>query len=105
MQKLVLGSDELSQRPEFKAVSHLKAIDVISVRLWLDRKVDFKYPANVLAGFESQAGSTFFDLNALQVRPGQHSPQIFKARGQAGAFQGALLLLTYKTLMKRWERA
>lgn len=67
MQKLVAASDALSVRSEFKAVSNLKAIDVISVRVWLDRKFDFKYPANVLAGFESQAGSTFFDLNALQV--------------------------------------
>jgi len=36
-------------------------------RLWLDRKIDFLFPANVLAGFEKEAGSTFFDLNALQV--------------------------------------
>lgn len=61
------GSKELSKWPEFKAVSQLKSIDVISVRLWFDRKIAFKYPANVLAGFENQAGSTFFDLNTLQV--------------------------------------
>ena len=67
MQKLVAGSAELSKRAEFKAVSNLQSIDVISVRLWFDRKIHFKYPANVLAGFESQAGSTFFDLNTLQV--------------------------------------
>lgn len=67
MQKIVAASGELSKRPEFQAVSKLTSIDVISVRLWLDRKIDFKYPANVLAGFEDQAGSTFFDLNTLQV--------------------------------------
>ena len=67
MQKIVAASKELSRWPEFRAVSNLKSIDVISVRLWLDRKLDFTYPANVLAGFEEQAGSTFFDLNTLQV--------------------------------------
>lgn len=67
MQKLVGASTVLSKRPEFQAVDHLKTIDVISVRLWFDRKIEFHYPANVLAGFERQAGSTFFDLNTLQV--------------------------------------
>jgi hypothetical protein len=67
MQKLVNASAALSRRPEFSAVQKLKSIDVISVRLWLDRKIDFQFPANVLAGFEKEAGSTFFDLNALQV--------------------------------------
>ena len=67
MQKLVEGSSLLRQLPEFRRIQSLKAIDVISVRIWLDKKIDFKYPANVLAGFERHAGSTFFDLNALQV--------------------------------------
>ena len=67
MQKLVAGSQALSQRSEFSRISNLQSIDVISVRIWLDKKIDFKYPANVLAGFERHAGSTFFDLNVLQV--------------------------------------
>lgn len=67
MKKVVGASDVLSQRQEFRNVSKLSAIDVASIRLWLDQKVNFKYPANVLAGFESHAGATFFDLNALQV--------------------------------------
>ncbi|KIY95975.1 hypothetical protein MNEG_11988 [Monoraphidium neglectum] len=45
---------------------NLRAIDVIATRLWFDKKVPCKYPANVLAGFERTAGATFFDLNALQ---------------------------------------
>ncbi len=69
MQKIVAASEHLQKWPEFRAVGNLKSIDVISVRLWLDRKIDFKFPANVLAGFEEQAGSTFFDLNTLQVHP------------------------------------
>lgn len=67
MQKIVEASDLLSRRKEFQAVRNLKSIDVISTRLWFDRKVNFSYPANVLAGFEDHAGATFFDLNTLQV--------------------------------------
>ena len=66
MQKLVGASRALSARPEFSAVQNLKSIDVISVRLWLDRRIDFQFPANVLAGCEREAGSTFCDLNVLQ---------------------------------------
>ena len=67
MQKLVGASRALSARQEFSDVQNLRSIDVISVRLWLDRKIDFQFPANVLAGFEKEAGSPFFDLNVLQV--------------------------------------
>lgn len=28
-----------------------------------------RFPANVLSGVDDTMGSTFFDLNALQVRP------------------------------------
>lgn len=36
-------------------------------RLWFDKVVDTRYPANVLSGFEATAGATFFNLNQLQV--------------------------------------
>ena len=67
MQKLVEATPVLSQRQEFAAVRNLSAIDVISCRLWFDRRVNLRFPANVLAGFEGNAGGTFFDLNTLQV--------------------------------------
>ena len=67
MQKIVSNSQVLQQRREFHAVQNLRSIDVISARLWFDRKINFRYPANVLAGFERHAGATFFDLNTLQV--------------------------------------
>lgn len=40
------------------------------VDLRFDRLVKTKYPANVLSGFEAEAGATFFNLNELQVRCG-----------------------------------
>ncbi len=36
-------------------------------RLWFDRRVPMRFPANVLSGFDDTMGSTFFDLNDLQV--------------------------------------
>ena len=67
MQKLVRGCPQLAARPEFARVHNLKSIDVIACRIWYDRLVRMRYPANVLAGFERSAGATFFDLNILQV--------------------------------------
>eukprot|EP00955_Chlamydomonas_euryale_P054963 355993-Chlamydomonas_euryale.AAC.12 len=68
MQKLVTSVPALAAAPEFRAVMNLKSIDVIATRLWLDKKVQTKYPANVLSGFEpqAQAGATYFHLNDLQ---------------------------------------
>jgi hypothetical protein len=34
---------------------NLRAIDCIATRLWFDRRVACRYPANVLAGFERWA--------------------------------------------------
>ena len=90
MQKLVGASRALSVRPEFSAVQNLKSIDVISVRLWLDRKIDFQFPANVLAGFEKEAGSTFFDLNVLQVTSNLHGLQFHTCESQLSKFHSSM---------------
>jgi len=42
---------------------------VRAVRLWLDRRVAIPRPSNACAGFDPGVGWTFFDLNALHVRP------------------------------------
>ena len=68
MKKLVAGCPVLASRPEFRAVNSLRSIDAIAARLWLDRRVPSRFPANVLAGFEGGAGATWFNLNDLQVR-------------------------------------
>lgn len=66
MQKLVQQCRILGDRQEFRNVMNLRAIDVIATRLWFDRLVKTRYPANVLSGFEAAAGATFFNLNELQ---------------------------------------
>ena len=67
MKKLMSGCRALADRPEFRAINNLRSIDAIAVRVWFDRKISTRFPANVLAGFENSAGGTFFNLNDLQV--------------------------------------
>merc|ERR1711871_634188 len=54
--------------PELCQASSLNSIDVISVRLWLDKTVVTRSPANVLSRFKGLqgAGGTFFMLDQLQ---------------------------------------
>ena len=54
--------------PELVRAGNLDAIDVVSVRLWLDRTVPVADPANVFSRFGvlKGAGATFFMLDQLQ---------------------------------------
>ena len=54
--------------PELVRAGSLDAIDVVSVRLWLDRTVPVADPANVFSRFSALrgAGATFFMLDQLQ---------------------------------------
>lgn len=65
MQGIVRGSRTLGDRKEFAGVSNLGAVDVLAVRLYLDRKVDVGAASNAAFGFDNTTGWTFFDLNAL----------------------------------------
>ncbi|CAM6113071.1 unnamed protein product [Calypogeia fissa] len=65
LQKIVPNSAVLKTREEFVNTANLGAIDVLGVRLWLDRKVKIPRPSNACFGFDTITGWTFFDLNAL----------------------------------------
>ena len=54
--------------PELVRAGSLGSIDVVSIRLWLDRFVSVSDPANVLSRFDclKGAGATFFMLDQLQ---------------------------------------
>ena len=54
--------------PELVQAGTLGSIDVVSVRLWLDRTVEVADPANVFSRFSALrgAGATFFMLDQLQ---------------------------------------
>ena len=69
MGALMTNSPECAaQSPELVRAGNLGAIDVVSVRLWLDRTVPVAEPANVLSRFQALRGSgaTFFMLDQLQ---------------------------------------
>ena len=66
---ILRGSDELAKSaPELPLAASLGAIDVISVRIWLDTYVRTRTPANVLSRSEGLrgAGGTYFMLDQLQ---------------------------------------
>jgi uncharacterized protein with NAD-binding domain and iron-sulfur cluster len=65
MKKIVSGSATLSQYPEFRNLANLGGIDVLSTRLWFDRKIEIPRPSNACFGFDRAVGWTFFDLNTL----------------------------------------
>ncbi|KAK9868775.1 hypothetical protein WJX84_001572 [Apatococcus fuscideae] len=66
MQKLIGASPTLAARPEFRRIMTLQGLDVMATRLWFDRRVETRFPSNVLSGFEETTGGTFFNLNQLQ---------------------------------------
>jgi uncharacterized protein with NAD-binding domain and iron-sulfur cluster len=73
MQGVVSSSPDLARFPVFSQAASCKGIDVISVRLWLDRVVPTRTPANVFSRFSELrgAGGTFFMLDQLQKNDGR----------------------------------
>ena len=68
MEAVVRSSPDLARLPTFSQAASLKGIDVISVRIWLDRVVPTRTPANVFSRFDELRGSggTFFMLDQFQ---------------------------------------
>ncbi|KAJ0967884.1 hypothetical protein J5N97_024801 [Dioscorea zingiberensis] len=65
LQSTILSSPVLQSREEFLKVLNLSSIDVISVKLWLDRKVRILKPGNVCFSVDGLTGWTLFDLNSI----------------------------------------
>ena len=68
MHSVVSSSPDLARLPVFSKAASLKGIDVISCRLYFDRRVETRSPANVFSRFDELrgAGGTFFMLDQLQ---------------------------------------
>ncbi|XP_059460347.1 uncharacterized protein LOC132189608 isoform X2 [Corylus avellana] len=64
LQELVKNSAVLCTREEFLKVLNLTSIDVVTVKLRLDRKVKIPNASNACSGFD-EFGWTFFDLNII----------------------------------------
>ena len=56
--------------PALTTAAALGSVDVLTTRLWLDRRVEAPHPANVLSRFPQLRGAcgTFFMLDQLQAR-------------------------------------
>ncbi|XP_052879091.1 uncharacterized protein LOC108479378 isoform X2 [Gossypium arboreum] len=65
LQETIKKSAALCKREEFLKVLNLAGIDVVTVKLWLDRKVAIPNPSNACAGFDDLFGCTVFDLNVI----------------------------------------
>jgi len=74
MRGVVAASPDLARFPVFSRAASLGGIDVISTRLWFDRIVPTRTPANVFSRFEALRGSggTFFMLDQLQGTEGSN---------------------------------
>jgi hypothetical protein len=72
---VINNSPDLARIPSFAAATALTAIDVVSVRLWLDKTVSTRTPANVFANFPQLrgAGGTFFMLSQVRGRARERS--------------------------------
>lgn len=68
MQGVISSSPDLAKYPVFSKAASLRGIDVISTRIWFDKVVPTRTPANVFSRFEALRGSggTFFMLDQLQ---------------------------------------
>ena len=68
MEGVVGASPDLARLPVFSKAASLRGIDVISTRIWLDKVIPTRTPANVFSRFEELRGSggTFFMLDQLQ---------------------------------------
>nr|XP_027088170.1 uncharacterized protein LOC113709571 isoform X2 [Coffea arabica] len=65
MQEIIENSAALCTREEFLKVLNLDSIDILTVKLQLDRKVSIPNASNVSSRFDDSTGWTFFNLNMI----------------------------------------
>ncbi|GMP37466.1 hypothetical protein CsSME_00009130 [Camellia sinensis var. sinensis] len=65
LQEIIQNSAALCTRDEFLKVLNLASIDLLTVKLQLDSKVNIPKASNACSGFDDSNGWTFFDLNAI----------------------------------------
>ncbi|KAL6963679.1 hypothetical protein U1Q18_034685 [Sarracenia purpurea var. burkii] len=65
LQEIIQNSAALCTREEFLKVMNLATIDLLTVKLQLDRKVNIPNASNACSGLDYLNGWTFFDLNTI----------------------------------------
>ncbi|XP_073156087.1 uncharacterized protein [Henckelia pumila] len=63
LQEIIHSSAVLCAREDFLKILNLKSIDLLTVKIQLDRKVNIPYASNVSSGFDGSRAWTFFDLS------------------------------------------
>jgi len=102
MQKLVAATPELGSRLEFQKIMNLSTIDCIATRIWFDRKIATRFPANVLADFEPDVGCSYFNLSYMQPDEFKNDPGTVIAADFYGA--SSLLPLSDKEILRKVQR-
>ena len=101
MQKLVSATPALGARSEFQNIMNLRSITCISVRIWFDRPIPTRFPANVLANFED-AGATYFNLSEMQQEEFKNEPGTVIGADFYGA--SSMLPLSDEEILKKVQR-
>ncbi|KAH6777073.1 hypothetical protein C2S52_007495 [Perilla frutescens var. hirtella] len=65
LQEIVQRSAALCAREEFLQIMKMNSTDLLTVKLWLDKKVNIPYASNVSSAPDNACAWTFFDLNAI----------------------------------------
>lgn len=68
LQGILRSSKTLAGYEYFRKVNKLNSIDVLAVRMYLDRYVKIDKPSNALFGFDEGTGGTLFHLNDIHDR-------------------------------------
>ncbi|KAF7810761.1 NAD(P)-binding domain containing protein [Senna tora] len=79
LQEFIRNSPALRTREDFLKVLNLGSIDVLTVKLRLDQKVNIPIASNACSGFDDSFGWTFFDLNVIQDEHKNDSVTVLQA--------------------------
>lgn len=69
----------LYTKEEFVKVLNLRSVDVLTVKLWFDRKVNIPTASNSCSALDNSFGWSFFDLNAIQDEHKDESVTVLQA--------------------------
>lgn len=82
-QGILRANPDLAAKPDFASIFRLKAVDVVAVRLWLNKRIKLPYASNVAGGDLGPGldtiGCTFYDVAALQDKAALGASPEFQA--------------------------
>ncbi|KGN61949.1 uncharacterized protein LOC101207523 [Cucumis sativus] len=79
LQELIRNSAALYTKEEFVKVLNLRSVDLLTVKLWFDRKVNIPTASNSCSTLDNSFGWSFFNLNAIQDEYKDESVTVLQA--------------------------